>query len=361
MAERDVPPGPDGAGALGDGPATGGRPGPAGSPPSSVPPPSVPPLSVPPPSSVPPLGLLATRSPIRVVRRPSHQTAALRQELAEKAAATDELRVALDELRHVLDVGAADAAAVPDRPPGRRRRRAGPLLAVTGTLATVAVIAVALLSWSRSGGTSDRPSPGSAAASGPVTGPAPVTAAPAADTPGTDVQVTVDGDGAHLDVVERLVLDGATATPLVLQAPGLPALGRPGIADLLVQLDGRDAAAVPGVPGGPGGPGTRWTASPAAGSQYTRATLRYRISGGIVAVTPAAPGRALGLVTPLTAMTSQARGRAVVVRAPDRHVVGVSCPGVQGSGSVCGARTARGWTASVPAGARPVVLLQINR
>jgi hypothetical protein len=89
-------------------------------------------------------------------------------------------------------------------------------------------------------------------------------------------------------------------------------------------------------------------------------TLRYRLAGAIVAVTPAPPGRALALVAPLTGLISAVPGHPVQVRAGGAGVLGVSCPTAQ-RGSVCGTRTADGWTATVPPQARPiVVLLQLD-
>jgi hypothetical protein len=104
-----------------------------------------------------------------------------------------------------------------------------------------------------------------------------------------------------------------------------------------------------------------WTITPPPGATYTHATLRYQVSDGVTFVTPAANGRALGLVTPLTGSISQAEGAAVVVRTLDPDVVGVSCPTAPTGGAVCGNRTPTGWTATVPDGtSRMVVLLQLN-
>jgi hypothetical protein len=323
--------------------------------------------------------------PVRVVRQSGQRTAALRQELAEKAAATDELREALDQLRQVLDIDNA-----PPRPDATHHR-ARFVAVLAAALAVVGLAGYLLVDWgtgdhrrtagtpaaaaspvtSPVGATGDGGGP-SGTASGPTGGPTAaatvrplpwpggavvlppglVTSGPGADAPGTDVQAALDDDGVHVDVVERLVVATPDGGSLALTAATLPGLGTTTISALQVQLDG-DVVPVTATGGG-------WTARRANGS-WTHAVLRYRIGGGLVTVTPAALGRALGLVAPLTAALSQAGGHPVQVRTLDPRVVGISCPAVQGTGAVCGSRTSGGWTASVPGSARPVVLLQITR
>jgi len=365
MTERDIAPEPDaesGAGTID---------APAGFPTGAF-------------TAAPALRALAAPSPIRVIRQPTHRTAALRQELAEKAAATDELREALDQLRQVLDIDNA-----PPQPGAARRRNR---LAVLGlaVLAAVGLVAYLLIdrglddaersaasitspavppSLQPSAQPSTQPSTQPSARSGPpsvavsplpwpggavIVPPGQVATGPGADAPGTDVQVALDDDGLHLDVVERLVLDAASTRPLALSVPSLAGFAPTTVTDLQVELDG---AIVAPAAAGPAG----WTVEPVGTGGYTDAVLRYRIGGGLVKLAPAAPGRVLGLVTPLTAATSQSRGSPVVVRAVDAHVVGVSCPAVTGTGAVCGTQTAGGWTATVPGTARPIVLLQITR
>jgi hypothetical protein len=265
---------------------------------------------------------------------------------------TDELRGALDELRHVLDVGRGR----PDDAPGGRWHT---LLLLGAPVAILLVAALLLLgrgpativrppAHATPPGASVRPLPWPG---GPVVDPPGLTTTgPGATDPGTDVQVAVDDDGRHLDVVERLLLERPATDALQLVAPTWPAVARPAVTDLQVVLDDRVAAVRTDGPGG-------WTVH---GAGWTRATLRYRLDAAVVTVAPAAPGRALGLVTPLTAAASRASGRPVVLRAPGPHVVGVSCPGALGTGAICGSRTAAGWSAAVPPTAAPVVLLQLD-
>lgn len=389
MAERDGVPGADGGGPPDD---TAGRSDRSGLPADTLPRQA----SF---DQAPPLGELTGQSPIRVVRRPGQQTAALRQQLAEKAAATDELREALDELRQVLDVENPPAAA------GGGRRRTWLLLAGVVVLAVAALLFFTVRDPSSSqivapvpsAGSSAGPSAsGGAAASGAsapssvqqpasarassaqtsapaaagaapatrplrwpggavLTPPGLTTTGPGADAPGTDTQVAVDTDGTHVDVFERLLLDAPTGEPLVMARPSLPALGQEvSVSDLQVELDGTAVSVA-------GNDSDGWTASPPAGKQFTKAVLRYRLTNGVVTITPAVPGRVFAVVTPLTAAISQARSAAVLVRALDPKVLGVSCPRASdAAGSVCGTKLAAGWEASVPASSIPIVLFQVN-
>jgi hypothetical protein len=377
MAERDSVPGADGGGPPED---TAGRTDRSGLPADTLPRQAS--------FDQPQLGELTDQSPIRVVRRPGQQTAALRQQLVEKAAATDELREALDELRQVLDVENPPAAAA-----GGRRRR---WLLLAGGL-VVAVAALLFFTWrdgsspqivapvpsavatapasgqassaqaSSAQASSAQTSAPAAARAGPSTRPLPwpggavltpaglTATGPGADAPGTDVQVSVDTDGTHVDVFERLMLSSPSGEPLEMASPSLPAMGQQiSVSDLQVELDGAPVAVA-------GDNGNGWTATPPAGKQFTKAVLRYRLSNGVVTITPAAPGRVFAVVTPLTAAISQAHSAGVLVRALDPRVLGVSCPrAADAAGSVCGTKLAAGWQAALPANSIPIVLFQVN-
>jgi hypothetical protein len=386
MAERDGVPAADGGGPPDD---TAGRSDRSGLPADTLPRQAS--------FDQAPLGELTGQSPIRVVRRPGQQTAALRQQLAEKAAATDELREALDELRQVLDVENPPAAAAGGR------RRSWLLLAGVVVVAVAALLIFTLRdpsspqivapvrstgpspAASGSAGASANPSAPSptapasgqassaqtsapaAAGAAPSTRPLPwpggavltppglTTTGPGASAPGTDAQVGVDTDGTHVDVFERLLLSAPSADPLVMARPSLPAIGQEiAVSDLQVELDG-NAVAVSG------NDTDGWTAKPPAGKPFTSAVLRYRLANGVVTITPAAPGRVFAVVTPLTAAISQARSAAVLVRALDPRVLGVSCPrATSAAASVCGTKLATGWVATVPADSIPIVLFQVN-
>jgi hypothetical protein len=332
-------------------------------------------------------------SPVGVIQRRGQQAAYLRQKLDEKAAATDELREALDELRQVLDVDSPPPAAASSR---RRTRLVVGLVVVLAV--TALVLFMVLDRGSGSGrivdgtpgsppttpaatGTADAgagtsAAPGASGPAAPETGakaapsgikplpwpggavftpPGLTTSGPGANAPGTDVQAAADPDGSHIDVFERLLLDAATGDPLTLAVPTLPAVnGNAEVQDLQVQLDDTVAAVTADGP-------ESWSATPAAGQTYTRVTLRYRMAAGVMLVTPAAPGRALGIVAPLTGMISSGRGHPVQVRALGPKVLGITCPTAP-AGAVCGSRDGSGgWVATVPDGTSPiVVLLQLN-
>lgn len=343
-----------------------------------TPPAADPPGNEPDPRPSPSTGLDTTalneQSPVRLASHGSRRTADLRQQLDEKAAATDELREALHELRQVLDVDTTPPPAT------HHTRHFLMIIGAAGALASAALVGWLLVDnssnrivVSKPTSTStapDPPAPGIAPATSPglseITRPLPwpggpvmtppglTTTGPGASVPGTDVQVAVDPDERHLDVFERLRLGTPSSGLLSLAAPARPVLNaRIRVTDLQVELDG---VAVRAVADGPG----RWRASPTTGSPYTHVTLRYRLAGALVAVKPAAPGRALGVVAPLTGQISTGSGLAVQVRAGDRAVLGVSCPTAR-FGTVCGTLTSGGWTATVPLGTRPVVvLLQVD-
>jgi hypothetical protein len=384
MAERDVVPESDGAPVAGGSDVSSNR---TGAPTEAVPRPSSPLDS--PIDAASSLEALTGPSPMRVIRQTGQQTAALRRELAEKAAATDELREALHELRQVLDV---------DNPPQRggsgRRPSRWLLIAALGLAAIGLVIYMlrdsgstavpSVASASPSAGSASAPSatvsPGTAAGkpAASTTGPAVQPSANAsvsplpwpggavlvppgltttgtgATTPGTDVQVALDPDKMHLDVFERLLLDTATADPVSLASTSLPGGVDAAVSDLQVQLDDQVASATSTGT-------TSWDVASPAGRTYTKVTLRYRLSkGALQSVADSVPGRVSAVVPPLTAGLSQAHNHPVQIRALGAQVIQVTCPAAD-IGAVCGTRTSDGWTAIMPADSqRPIFLVSIN-
>jgi len=277
-------------------------------------------------------------------------------------AAAAELREALDELRQVLDVQAPPSRV--DRWWARRRW----LLAALAALVVIGGLLVLELRTDPaprivSGGAGGSPS--SRADTDPTGGPSTsatwstreldwpggavlvppdaVRTGPGVTVPGTDVQVAADRDGQHLDVFERLLLPDRSGQPLTLAVAALPSLGSPPtVTDLQLELDGV-------------------ATDPADQHLYTRATLRYRLGGSLTSATPAAAGRALAVAVALTGGISQQHGAPVVIRSTDSHVLGITCPAAGASASICGARPASGgWSATVPAGTTPAVLLQLE-
>lgn len=274
-------------------------------------------------------------------------TVELCQEVADEGLVNGELREALNELRHVLDVDRPLPAAA-------RRSRRRSRLAVAG-LAGIALVALVLVLLFDRGWDDQRPivagSPSGPGASARAGSARPL---PDAGPPGSDVDVTVTPDGADLAVVERLQLEAPSGRPLALEATAPPSLGAGAhVVDLQVQLDDIE---VPATPDGT----ASWTAVPPPGRTWSSAFLHYRIEAGVATVTPAARGRALGFVTPLTARISGVAGYPVAVRASGPPVLGVSCP-TSSHAPLCGTRNAVGWTATIPADAEgAVVLLQLD-
>ena len=184
------------------------------------------------------------------------------------------------------------------------------------------------------------------------------TSGPGVTEPGSDVTVALDDDGKSLDVFERLVADRPAQGGLVLRLPAVTTLSgelgqtRIEVLDLQVEVDGR-VVATRGTDGG-------YLADVPAAAGPLRATLRYRLAGALVRVTPSLPGRIFALVTPLAAENSVQARRPVLVRVSDRRVLGVTCPAGTGAAQLCGTRAGSTWQAALPAGAAPVTLLQLS-
>jgi hypothetical protein len=154
-------------------------------------------------------------------------------------------------------------------------------------------------------------------------------------------------------VFERLRLDGPTSDPITLAPAALPGGVTATPIDLQVQLDDQVVAVAKSDDG------SSWQVTPPSGRTYTQVILRYRLQNALQVIKDAAPGRAAGVVAPLTASISQARSHPVQVRVDGSHVLGVSCPTAI-TGAVCGTRNQAGWTATLPDGVRPVVILNLD-
>jgi hypothetical protein len=300
-----------------------------------------------------------------------------------------ELRVALDELRRVLDV---DELSTPTR------RRRGPWL-LLGLLVLALIAGLAIREGvldrfdSVPGTTSANPSasPGILPSTGPTAGrptPSPSaqprTSAPATQgtlpaqsvqapatmprsgpgitTPGTDVTAAIGSDEAAttMDVYEQVIFPAPGLDALPLSQPSLtPLLGdvatlRPQVSDIQVELDGQVARAVPA------GEGT-WVAVPPQGGRFTKARLRYSMSEAVARSTPSLPGRALVVVTPLTGSETLRDGLPLSVRFSSPVIQGVSCPTAPLTDSLCATRDGDTWTARLPSSATSaIVLAQVN-
>ncbi|HYJ76460.1 MAG TPA: hypothetical protein VEV65_12715 [Kineosporiaceae bacterium] len=308
-----------------------------------------------------------------------------------------ELRDALDALRASLE-GRAERAAPPAPPRPRRRPGRGVLLAAAVVvLAGVGVIAIALAPPPRrtagpppsaspvataaapsssAGEPSSSPSASPAAPASPTPGPGPslttrplpwpggavlqppglAASGPGATAPGLDVTAALDPDGRHVDVYERLLLRPGSTT-LVLQQADLGALpaarlvGRGGVSDLQVELDGRPVRPQPF--------GGSWRAEAPGGGGITRAVLRYRLAGVLLRQAPAPPGRFTLVLRPLGAGPVLAGRDPVVVRIEDSRIGTMSCP--TSRHPLCGSVTGRTHTATLPGDATAVVLAQVTR
>jgi hypothetical protein len=300
-----------------------------------------------------------------------------------------ELRVALDELRRVLDV---DELSTP------RRRRRGPWL-LLGLLVLALIAALAIREDvldrfdSLPGIASSKPSasPGTQPSTGPTAGrptPSPATnprpsapstqgtlpaqsvqapatmpqSGPGITAPGTDVTVALGSDQTAntIDVYEQVIFPAPGLDALPLSQPSLTSLLgdvanlKPQVSDIQVELDGQVARAVPAGDGA-------WVAVPPQGGRFTKARLRYSVSEAVARSTPSLPGRALVLVTPLTGSETLRDGLPLSVRFSSPAIQGVSCPTAPLTDQLCAAHDGDTWTARLPSSATSaIVLAQVN-
>lgn len=248
------------------------------------------------------------------------------------------LRTELAAIRRGLDdVGLRDgpASAVgPDRS-GRRGRRLGPALGVALGVVALAAVLVVALALTRGSGASELGST--------VVG-----------TPGTDALVRISGTGT-IAVEESAVL-ARPAVGVLLTLPD-PAQVRSSRlrAPSVVRLQATSERGPLTVGGG----GGRWTVTAPDGRPVSRVTLRYGLDGAVLDA--GGGGRALVVVTPLTAGLSRQGGGEVVVRATGALVRQATCIGAAVADQICGSRTEAGWTARIPASSPvPFVLLQVD-
>jgi hypothetical protein len=178
------------------------------------------------------------------------------------------------------------------------------------------------------------------------------------DAPGSDVAVAIDPDQRHLDVFERVAFPAPGVSRLEFDTPDVSELTRtlgrrsvPVVEDLQVQLGDR---VVPVTDAG----GGRLTAQVPDGRPVRTAVLRYRLDGALFQAPNSPARRYYGVVTPLAAGTSLGAGRPVQVRVVGGDVRNVTCP--LASAPLCGQPQGSAWTARLPSGSGPVVLLQLT-
>jgi hypothetical protein len=272
--------------------------------------------------------------------------------------------------------GPADASS----PPARRARVAVLAVAALAAVVLAGVGIVRVVAWSigavpdgssattaprssspasASAGTGAPASTPSVSASPPSPGPlGPAIALPAAmpvsgpgaDSPGADAFVVLATGGA-VDVWERLVVRPGTNTVRLQPAPtsALPATADVRLSDVQVAVDGRRVT--------PRGDGAGWQVDLPGGS-FAQVVVRYRLTGALVRVTPAPPGRATLVLRPVTGPAAAAADDPVVVRLADPRVGAVYCPDARTP--LCAVSRGSTHVATVPAGTAPVVLAQVT-
>jgi hypothetical protein len=173
---------------------------------------------------------------------------------------------------------------------------------------------------------------------------------PGADSPGADAFVVLATGGA-VEVWERLVVRPGTNTVRLQPAPtsALPATADVRLSDVQVAVDGRRVT--------PRGDGAGWQVDLPGGS-FAQVVVRYRLTGALVRVTPAPPGRATLVLRPVTGPAAAAADDPVVVRLADPRVGAVYCPDARTP--LCAVSRGSTHVATVPAGTAPVVLAQVT-
>jgi hypothetical protein len=231
--------------------------------------------------------------------------------------------------------------------------RPGILVAVTVVIVVVGLLGAGAV-LVRQRGQSSAPTPSTTAGTAPAAPTGDVGFRPGIDTAGTDV--VVRSSGTDLLVEERAVPDRPAATVLLTQPdPAAVTSSRvqaPRVVDLRVTSDGGPVSLARAAGG--------WTVRAADGRPLTRLVLSYRLDEAVLAP-GASAGRALFVVTPLTADLSRSAGRPVVVRATGVRVRQATCYGAAVTDQLCGSAGPDGWTARVPPSAPvPVAVFQVD-
>lgn len=298
-------------------------------------------------------------------------------------ASVEELRAQLEEIRRSLDDAErgiegvrgpsgppgpppAELVAVPDgdqdrnqplsaasqAPRADRTRRRRPALLVVVTVVTVLVVGALVATV-----LARRPTPGGATAAADAP-PALVSQTPG-DRPGvtaagTDVSVTLGPDSqvvvreqATTTAPQRLLRlsqpDPAAAPSSLITLPevtGLTASSRGELLEVTRTADG-------------------WTVQAPDGRELTQVSLGYTLQDAVLM--QGAPGRALVVVTPLTAALSRAEGSPVQVRMSDGRVRQAACLDAPAADQLCGALGSTGWLTRVPDSATiPFVVFQLD-
>ncbi|HYY12685.1 MAG TPA: hypothetical protein VE781_17240, partial [Kineosporiaceae bacterium] len=125
------------------------------------------------------------------------------------------------------------------------------------------------------------------------------------------------------------------------------------------------ALALPaGLPtSGPGAdaPGAELVAALAPGGVvdvHERLVVHYRLTGALVAASPAPPGRRTLVLRPVSGPVAAAAGDPVLVRLDDARVGAVYCPAAPSP--LCAVSAGAVHVATVPAGTPPLVLAQVT-
>jgi hypothetical protein len=173
-----------------------------------------------------------------------------------------------------------------------------------------------------------------------------------ADVTGTELTAAISA-AQTVDVYERVLMP-RSAGVLTVRPAGSPGLASslgaplPVVEDLHAEVRGRPMPVTK--------TGSGWTVTTPGAAMTDHLVLRYRLTGALIRHEPAPRGRYMLVLTPLA---PSGRGDdAVVVRIRDPRVDEMYCPG--GSDPLCGRAEGELHTATVPAGATPVVVALVT-
>ncbi|MEP6632442.1 MAG: hypothetical protein ABJA89_18365 [Lapillicoccus sp.] len=182
------------------------------------------------------------------------------------------------------------------------------------------------------------------------------TSGPGLTEPGIHVVAQPDAAG-DLEVMERVRL----VTPVRRLALARLHASGSGVSAAVPAVTGfqaeADGAVVVDAPASPLPAGGDWLELPAAATDIV---MRYRLEGGVSRSQPAPIGRALLVLPPITAASSELGPLPVVVEVVGTQVRNLVCPELPGTEQLCGRQQGQVWTTTALPLGRSVVVAQVD-
>jgi hypothetical protein len=160
------------------------------------------------------------------------------------------------------------------------------------------------------------------------------------------VEVVRWPDGGPATIELELSEEAAAAGRLTI-SPDLA------VESLQVSVDGS-----PVIPAPRAGSSNAWVVRPPSGAAPTLMEVRYLVDGAIVRSVPSRPGRALAVITPISAKANGDLPVAIAISATG--VLNVYCPGGTTQAAIlCGQLDGDRWAVTLPPGL-PLVVAQLD-